>query len=93
MSFDAADMALFCDPAMPGYAVATLAGGATAGVLFGAPYAEVFGMVAGNRPVIVCPDGQIDAGDSVTVNGTAYTARQVKTTQRGGMVSIELEAT
>lgn len=87
--FDAADFALFCDPAMPGYALATLEGGATVNVLFGAPYGEVFGMFAGNKPVIICVAGAIASGDAVTVNGIAYTAQLVKP-QRGGMVSIEL---
>lgn len=91
MAFDAADFTLFCDPAMPGYALATLAGGATVDVLFGAPYADVFGVVAGNKPVIVCPAGAIASGAAVTVDGTAYTALLIKPL-RGGMVAIELEA-
>lgn len=91
MSFDAADLAIFCDPDMPGAKVATLAGGATVDVLFGAPYADAFGMVAGTNPVAVCPAGSIASGASVTIDGTAYVALQIKP-QRAGMVTVELEA-
>jgi len=90
MAFDAADLALFCDPGMPGHAVATLSGGGTVDVLFGAPYAEVFGTIAGERPIAVCPAGAIASGAAVTINGVAYTAQTVKP-QRGGMVAIDLE--
>lgn len=89
MAFDAADLALFCDTAMPGYAEATLTGGVKVDVLFGAPFAEVFGMIAGQRPVVVCKAGVIAQKASVTVNGTAYSALTVKQ-GRGGMDVIEL---
>lgn len=89
MGFDAADLALFCDPAMPGYAVATLSGGSTVDVLFGAPFAEVFGIVAGERPVVVCAAGIIAQKASVTINGTAYAALTIKP-GRGGMDVVEL---
>lgn len=91
MSFDAADLAIFCDPDMPGAAVATLAGGATVNVLFGAPYGDAFGMIGGSNPVAVCPSGSIASGASVTIGGIAYTALQIKP-QRAGMVTVELAA-
>lgn len=89
MSFDSADLAIFCDPDMPGAAVATLAGGATVNVLFGAPYADAFGLISGTNPVAVCPAGIIASGASVTIGGIAYTALQIKP-QRAGMVTVEL---
>lgn len=91
MAFDAADLALFCDPAMPGYAEATLTGGAKVNGLDGTLYAESFGIVAGNNPVFVCASGAVSAGSSLTVGGTAYVAEQVKKTTRGGMVAVTLE--
>lgn len=90
MPFDAADLALFCDTDMPGYAVATVAGGGTVDVLFGAPYAETFGIVSGERPIAVCAEGAISAGAAVTINGVAYTALAVKQ-GRGGMVAVDLD--
>lgn len=90
MSFDAADLAIFCDPDMPAAKVATLAGGATVNVLFGAPYGDSFGLAAGSKPVAVCPAGSIASGASVTINGIAYVAVQIKP-QRAGMVTVELD--
>jgi hypothetical protein len=90
MSFDAADLAIFCDPDMPAAKVATLSGGATVNVLFGAPYADAFGMVAGTNPVAVCKAGSIASGASVTIDGISYVALQIKP-QRAGMVTVELE--
>ncbi|MCU0839758.1 MAG: hypothetical protein MUE49_13710 [Rhodospirillales bacterium] len=90
MSFDSADLAIFCDPDMPGAAVATLAGGATVNVLFGAPYADAFGIISGNKPELDCAPGTIASGASVTINGIAYTALQVKKSRRAGMVTVEL---
>ena len=90
MPFDADDLALFCDPDMPGHAVATLSGGGAVDVLFGAPYAEAFGAVAGERPVAVCAAGAIASGATVTINGTAYTALTVRPL-RGGMVVVDLD--
>lgn len=91
MAFDAADLALLCDPAMPGYAEATLTGGAKVNGLFGAIYAEAFGLVAGDDPVFVCSDGAVSAGATVTIGGTAYTAVQVKKPTRGGMIAVSLD--
>lgn len=91
MAFDAADLALFCDPAMPCYAEATLAGNVKVDGLFGALYAESFGIVAGDDPVFVCASGAVLAGASVTISGTAYTAERVRKTTRGGMVAVTLE--
>lgn len=90
MVFDADDLSLFCDPAMPGHAVATLTGGVTVDVLFGAPYAEVFGAIAGERPVAVCKSGAIAPGAAVTIHGVAYTALMARP-QRGGMVAVDLD--
>lgn len=91
MAFDAADLAMLCDPDMPGYAEATLTGGAKVNGLFGAIYAEAFGLVAGDDPIFVCSDGAVSAGATVTIGGTAYTAVQVKKPTRGGMIAVSLD--
>jgi len=90
MPFDAADLAIFCSPDMPGYAEATLTGNVKVNVLFGAIYGEAFGLVAGDQPALVCAAGAITKSAAVTIGGVAYTAVQVKPL-RGGMIAVSLD--
>ncbi len=77
--FDAADLAAFVDPDMPGYISATI-NGLPVGGLFSAAYGEAFGFVAGNDPVLqVLPSVTAAVNDAVVCSYGSYTVASVKT--------------
>lgn len=80
MTFDAADLAAFFDPDMPGYAVASFAGGDVAG-LFGSGYAQAMAMVSGSQPTFQAPAADLGAvaeGTALTINAVSYKVREVR---------------
>ncbi|HET6719031.1 MAG TPA: hypothetical protein VFH22_05270, partial [Rhodocyclaceae bacterium] len=80
MSFDAADLAAFFDPDMPGYAVATFAGGVEVAGLFGSGYGVAMSMVSGSQPSFQAPSADLAAvaeGTALTINAVSYKVREV----------------
>lgn len=94
MPFDAADTAAFFDPDMPGYALATIGGGAVDG-LFSNGYAEVFGgAVGGAAPSFCCATADIPTvarGTAVTIAAVAYTVVGIEPAGTG-KTTLRLEA-
>jgi hypothetical protein len=71
MPLDAADLAQFVDPDMPGYVQATL-GGQPYPVLFSDKPAEGFG-VSGSAPVATVPGASAPAlGAELVIHGVSY---------------------
>jgi len=88
MPFDAADLAAFLDPTMPGYSLASIAG-VPVGGLFRRPYSESFGMVGGDNPQFRALSSDLAAiapGDSLTIEDTTYTVASVRPDGRGMLV-------
>jgi len=80
MPFDAADLAAFVDPDMPGYALATIGGQPVPG-LFGNGYSEAFGQMAGSQPRFRAPAGDLAgvvAGSAATILGKVYAVVEVQ---------------
>lgn len=93
MPLDAADIAMFFDEDMPGYALASI-GGAEIPGLFRSPYAESFGLAAGSAPVFRCASADVASvaqDAAATINGTAYTVAEIKP-DGTGMTLLILEA-
>ena len=79
MPFDATDVAMFVDPDMPGYVLATV-GGIELGALFRNKYVDAFD-VSGSAPVlrIVAADApSVAQGDDVVIGATSYTVAGVE---------------
>lgn len=92
MPFDAADLAAFLDPTMPGYRQATV-GEVTIGGLYRKPYAESFGMVAGDNPAFRCLTSDLPdvlPGDDIAIDGTHYTVASVRP-DGTGMTLLDLK--
>jgi hypothetical protein len=92
MPFDAADLAAFLDPDMPGYALATV-GGAPVGGLFRSPYAESFGLVGTGSPAFRALSSDLAAvapGDSIDIRDTAYRVAAVRP-DGAGMTVLDLK--
>ena len=76
MPFDAADLAAFLDPSMPGYARAEVGGKFVDGLFRQAP-AEAFGLVTGVSPSLLARASDVEDlidGQIVTLAGREYTA-------------------
>lgn len=73
---------------------ATLQGGTTVNVIFDAAYLENFG-IAGSNPSCLAKASDISSaniGQTLTIYSTAYTIRNRKPQDDGGVVLLELEA-
>lgn len=82
MPFDAADVAMFNDADMPGYALATVTGIAdpVAG-RFRKSYADALGIVAASRPMFSGATDDltgVTTGTAVEIDGTTYTVAEVR---------------
>ena len=81
--FDAADLAAFVDPSMPGY-VQALIDGQPVGGLFRSNYAESFGMVGGHQPVFRCLEQfSVGFGSTVMIGLVAYTVAEIEPAEPG----------
>lgn len=92
MPFDAADLAAFLDPTMPGYRQATI-GEVTIDGLFRKPYAESFGMIASDNPSYRCLTAHVSwvlPGDDIVIDGTTYTVASVRP-DGAGMTVLDLK--
>lgn len=92
MPFDAADLAAFLDPTMPGYAVATIDEVAIGG-LFRKPYSESFGLVGGDNPqfrALSSALASVAPGDCLTLEDASYTVASVRPDGRG-MIVLDLK--
>lgn len=95
MAFDAADLAAFNDPDMPGAVVATISSTAIAG-RFRKAYAEIL-MTAGNKPTFVAAIADL-AGVALDaaaeIDGINYTVAEIITPdpQMPHMTRLLLEA-
>lgn len=72
---------------------ADFGGGVIVHGIFRAPPAEAFGMVSGNTPTFEALAGDLagsSRGDSLTIDGTAYTVAEKRTD--AGMTTLTLEA-
>jgi len=88
--FDAADLAAFVDPSMPGYVLASI-NGQPVGGLFRARYAESFGLIGGTAPTLRCIDSLVvSSGDSVVISGQNYIVAE-KETAEPGFLLLKLE--
>ena len=89
MIWDATDLATLLDSDMPGYQLATLAGGATVGGLFRDGFAPRFGgLVGDDAPDFSARAADVSAvtvGATLTIAGTSYTvaAREPISTASG----------
>lgn len=91
MPFDAADIAAFFDPDMPGYAVATFSGGVTVAGLFVNNYATAFGLVGGSRPALTVSAAALPSvaiGDAVAINSTDYAIAEIQPRSAGVLVMM-----
>jgi hypothetical protein len=82
--FDAADLAAFVDPGMPGYALASV-GGTNVDVLFHAPYAGPLGVESSN-PTARCILSALPANYRtlpVVIGGVTYSIVGVQPNGRG----------
>ena len=91
--FDAADLAAFVDPDMPGYVSATI-NGLPVGGLFSAAYGEAFGFVAGNKPALRVLDSvPATENDAVVCSFGNYTVATIeKSSGPQGFKVLMLEA-
>jgi hypothetical protein len=91
MSFDAADLAAFVDPSMPGYVLATINGQPVAG-LFRAKYAETFGFVGGTQPTLrILGTESVAVGNPVVINAQNYTVASMSP-EGQGLQALQLAA-
>lgn len=91
--FDAADLAVFVDPDMPGYVLA-LINGQPIGALFSAAYGEAFGLVGGTKPTLrVLGSVTVMEGDPVVIGSDSYLVASIeRPLGNPGMVLLRLEA-
>lgn len=76
--FDAADLAAFVDPDMPGYISATI-NGQPVGGLFSAAYSESFGIVGGTSPSLrVLGSVAVSDGDPVVTSFGSFTVASIE---------------
>lgn len=92
MPFDAADLAAFLDPSMPGYRPARL-GEVTLGGLYRKPYAESFGMIGGNSPSFLALEtdlAEVAPGDAIEIDGTPHAITSVQP-NGAGLILLSLK--
>jgi hypothetical protein len=91
MAFDAADLAAFIDPDMPGAVSAAIDGQTVVG-LFRQKYEEAFGMVGGTGPALRVLDSiAVDRGSIVVIDSRTFSVVEIRDEQFGMRV-LKLEA-
>ena len=80
MTWDATDLATLLDSDMPGYRLATLAGGVAIPGIFRAPYqSDLNSLVGDTAPSLTVASSQVPAvGDAITVDGVALTVDRIE---------------